>query len=233
MSWYNPFSWGEEDSSTEDAQAYLAQMEPMLHQYYDPYVQMGQRAMPTLEEQYGMLVNDPAAMQTMLGAGYTQSPGYEYQYDTAMNAGNQALSAGGMLGTPAAQTQMMGTAQGLANEDYWNYYNQNAKLYGMGLSGTQGLFDTGYNATNQLTGGLGNLYGSQANMAYANKQSQDQMLASLLGAGVGAAGYALGGPAGGMAATGATKAMGLGGSNPSMATATTQPYNYSQAGWML
>jgi hypothetical protein len=186
MSWYDPFDiiGGVQDAFTPDtseAEAWLAKMEPMLHQYYDPYINNGQAAMGTLNDQYSMLLNDPASMQQMLGGGYEQSPGYQYQYDSAMNAGNQQLSAGGMLGTPAAQTQMMGTAQGLANQDYWNYYNQNANLYGQGLQGTQGMFDTGYNATNQMTSGLGNMYGSQANMSFGKANSFNQMLGSMLG----------------------------------------------------
>lgn len=191
MSWYNPFSWGEEDNSMGDVQDYLAQMEPMLHQYYDPYINNGQQAMGTLNEQYAMLLNDPAAMQAMLGSGYEQSPGYQYQYDTAMNAGNQAAAAGGMLGTPAHDTQMMGTAQGLASQDYWKYYGNNQNLYNQGLSGTQDMFNTGYNASNQMAGGMGSMYGNQANLAYANNQSQNQMLSSLLGGASGMAGMAM------------------------------------------
>lgn len=183
--WWNPFSWGQE--GTDDAQDYLDQMEPMLHEQYDPYQQYGMRAMPTLEEQYQMLVNNPAAMQQMLGGGYQQSPGYQYQYDSAMNASNQAAAAGGMLGTNAHQQQASNTATGLANQDYWNYYNQNANLYNTGLQGTQQQFNTGYDATNQLASGLGSTYGNQANLAYNTGQSANNMFGSFVGAGAGLA----------------------------------------------
>lgn len=191
MSWYNPFSWGEEDNSNEDVQRYLAQMEPMLHRYYDPYIDMGKTAMGTLDEQYAMLLNDPAALQAMLGSGYTQSPGYQYNLNQAMNAGNMAASAGGMLGTPAHNEQMMGTASGLASQDYWKYYGNNQNLFNQGLAGTQGMFNTGFDATNAMAGGLGSMYGNQANLAYGNMQSQNQMLSSLLGGATGLAGLAM------------------------------------------
>ena len=111
-----------------------------------------------------------------------------------MNASNQAASAGGMLGTPSHTQQSMGVAQGLASQDYWNYYNQNASLYNQGLTGTQGQFDTGFNATNQKQGAMGNLYGSQANLAMAQGKSEQDMMASLLGAALGGtAGYLKGG----------------------------------------
>jgi len=198
--WYNPFSWGSDPYG--DAQKYLGQYEQILNQAYDPYIEYGMRAMPTLEEQYALLLSNPAAVQAMLGQGFEESPGYEFQMDQAMNASNQAASAGGMLGTPSHTQQSMGVAQGLAAQDYWNYYNQNASLYNQGLTGTQGQFDTGFNATNQKQGAMGNLYGSKANLANAQGQSQQNMFSSLLGAGIGAAGYAFGGPAGGAATSG-------------------------------
>jgi hypothetical protein len=208
MAWYNPFSWGGSDNSMEDVQGYLSQMGPMLEEQYGPYRQAGMEALPTLQNQYAMLLQNPQAMQALLGGGYEKSPGYQFQYDEAMNAANQAAAAGGLLGTSGHQRQAAGLAQGLANQDYWNSYGANERLFGQGLAGTQGLFGTGFDATNQLASGLGSMYGNQANLAYSNMQSQNDMLASLLGAGIGAAGYALGGPVGGMAGNAAGKALG-------------------------
>jgi len=190
-----------------DPQEYLDQIKPMLEQYYNPYIERGQAAGNTLDSQYSMLLNNPAAKQQMLGAGYEQSPGYQYQMDEAMNAAMMSAAAGGKLGTSAHQQEAMKTATGLANQDYWNYYNQNANLFNTGLKGTEGMFNTGYNATNQMTQGLGNLYGTQANLAYTGQQNQNEMLSSLLGAGIGAAGYAFGGVPGGMAATAAAQGL--------------------------
>lgn len=194
-----------EDDNDFDAEDYLQQIEPMLRDIYNPYIQHGMTAYPGLQEQYNLLMTNPAAVQSMLGQSYQQSPGYQFSYDQAMNAANQANAAGGMLGTSAHQQQAMGAATGLASQDYNNYLNNQMQLYGMGLQGNQGFYNTGYNASNQLAGGLGNAYGSAAQLSYANKANQDQMLASLLGAGIGAAGYALGGPMGGALATGITK----------------------------
>lgn len=194
MSWYDPFNSigtaggiaGDVTNSffpnpANGASGYLTQLDPMYHQYYDPYIEYGMNAMPTLEQQYSQLLSNPASVQQMLGSGYQQSPGYQYQYDQAMNASNSAASAGGMLGTPAHQQQAMGTAQGLANQDYWKYYNQNANLYGMGLQGTQGMFDDGYDASQGLANSLGSAYKSQAALQYAGQASQNQATGNLLG----------------------------------------------------
>lgn len=190
-----------------DPNDYLEQMKPMLEQYYNPYIDRGNAAGNTLDSQYSQMLNNPQALQEMLGSGYKQSPGYQYSMDSAMNAGSMAAAAGGRLGTSSHQQEAMKTATGLADQDYWNYYNQNANLFNSGLSGTQSMYNTGYNASNQMAQGLGNLYGSQANLAHSNNQSQNGMISSLLGAGIGAAGYALGGPGGYFAANAAKDVM--------------------------
>ncbi len=202
--WDDLFGGG---SDYGDPQEYLDQIKPMLEQYYNPYIQRGQAAGGTLDQQYGQLLNNPAMVQQMLGSSYQQSPGYQYALDEALNAATMSAAAGGKLGTTAHQNEAMKTATGLANQDYWNYYNQNANLFNTGLSGTQGMYDQGYNATNQMAQGLGNLYGSQANLAYTGQQNQNNMISSLLGAGIGAGGYALGGSLGGLAANGLNSMM--------------------------
>jgi len=208
MGWESLFGGGGEDPND-----YLDMIKPMLEEQYGPYRDRGLAAGNTLDQQYAQMLSNPAAMQAMLGSGYQQSPGYQYSMDQAMNAGTMAAASGGRLGTSSHQQEAMKTATGLADQDYWNYYNQNANLFNKGLSGTEGMYNTGYNATNQMASGLGNLYGSQANMAYTNQQNQSQMLSSLLGAGIGAAGYAFGGAPGGLAAS--TAAEGLMGSSGS------------------
>jgi hypothetical protein len=176
----------------DDVLAAMERAQAQMKQSYQPYMDYGMRAMPTLEDTYSKLLNNPQMIQQMLGGGYQQSPGYQFQYDAAMNGANSAAAAGGLLGTQGHQNNAMGVAQGLANQDYWNYYNQNANLFNTGLRGTQGQFDTGFNATQGYAQGIGNLYGSQANLSAAMAQSQNQSLASLLGAGIGAGGSILG-----------------------------------------
>lgn len=182
----NPTSWFGSDDYYDDAMDAFSQYYNLIMSSYQPYIDYGMRAMPTLEETYSGLLSNPAAYQQMLGQGYEQSPGYQFQYDSAMNASNQAAAAGGQLATPAHQQQSMGVAQGLTNQDYWNYYNKNYDLFNQGLSGTQKQFQTGFDATNQMTSGMGNMYGSQANLAMAKGQSHQDLLSSLFGMAAGA-----------------------------------------------
>ncbi len=162
------------------AQGYLDQIGPMLTQAYNPYIQAGQRALPTLENQYGGLVEDPAAKLEQFGAGYKASPGYQYQVDEATRAANQAASAGGMLGSPAEQAELAKTVGGIASQDYYKYLGNVMGLYGQGLAGTQGLYGTGFQATSGLSTDLAESLMSQANAAAAQAAQQQQQ-----GAGIG------------------------------------------------
>ena len=163
------------DDPNDAIKEYMA----MLEENYKPYMEAGQNAIPQLEEQYMRLLNDPHAVQQMLGSQYQQSPGYQYQYDAAMNGQNAAAAAGGGLGTQAHQQNAAKTASGVANQDYWNYYKANSDLYGKGLSGTQDLYTGGLNATNSLSQGMGSAYGAQSSLAGANQKRFNSDLAGI------------------------------------------------------
>jgi hypothetical protein len=175
----------------EAAQPYLEQMKPTLEQYFQPYREAGMRALPTLEEQYGQLLQQPEAVMGRIGAGFQESPGYQWEMDEMIRAANQAAAAGGMLGTPAEQQQVMGAAQGLAGKDYYDYLNRALGLYGQGLGGTAGLGQMGYGASQALAENLANVLASQAQLAYAGQAAQQQQAGGL--------GGALGSLAGGLA----------------------------------
>jgi hypothetical protein len=185
-----------------DPMDYLNEMRPILEGYYKPYRERGLAAGNVLDEQYANLLNNPAAIQQMLGSTYQRSPGYQYQLDEALNAATMAAAAGGRLGTSSHQQEAMKTATGEANKDYWNYYNTNAGLFGAGLQGTQDLYNQGFNATQGLSNDVNALVGNQANLAYQGRANSANNFSSLLGAGIGAGGAILGGPIGGMIGTG-------------------------------
>lgn len=170
------------------AMGYLDQNPDIYHQYYDPYVQWGQETMPGLQEQYSMLMNDPAAQWAMMGQGFQQSPGYQFQVDQAMQGSNNAMAAGGMLGTPAHQQQNMNYANQIANQDYYNYMGNVGGLFNQGLQGTQGMFDTGYNASMGLAGNLAGNNASKANLQYAGQANKNNALGGLIGGIAGMAG---------------------------------------------
>lgn len=149
---------------------------------FDPYQQAGLGALPALQEQYGMLA-DPSQVgniQALLGGSYEQSPGFQYSLDQALKGIDRSSAAGGMLGTPGAMQASADTAQQLASRDYSDYLNRQLGLYGQGLQGQQGLYQTGFGATQ----GIANALQSQAQLEY-ERQAAENARRAQTGGGIG------------------------------------------------
>lgn len=162
------------------ASGYLDQIPETLRPYFEPYINAGQGTIPTLQGQYNNLLNNPGDLYKSLSSGYQSSPGYEFSKNQALGAIDNAAAAGGMLGTQQHQQQAGQTATNLANQDFNNYLNQIFGLYGTGLSGAQGMFNTGFNASSNYGEDLAQALMSQANLSYAGQQNQNNFRGGLL-----------------------------------------------------
>ena len=187
----------------DEANPYLQQMQGGIDKYMNPYINAGRGAMGTLQDQYNNLINDPGALMGKFGAGYKQSPGYQYNVDQATRASNNAASAGGFVGSPQQQAQMAKQIGGIASQDYDKYMQNAMGLYGTGLQGMGNINQMGFNASTQGMNSLNDMLKMQAQLAYSNANNQNQSeggmmsgLGGLLGAG---AGFMFGGPGGALA----------------------------------
>lgn len=165
------FGMGQGKNPADAANQYLNKIPSSTLPYYQPYMDMGGKAM---QDYYGKLNQNPTDVYNQLGSGYKESPGYKFQLQQALNSGNSANAAGGMLGTPQHEQQNMELAQGVASKDY-NDYMKN--VLGLNTEQTQGLGQLtglGYNASNQYGSGLANLLGQQAQYGYLGQQGQNQ-----------------------------------------------------------
>lgn len=68
--------------------------------------------------------------------GFRESPGYQFSLDQAQRGANAAASAGGFLGSGRAAKASAQYAQGLASQEYNNYFNQLAAVAGTGQAAT-------------------------------------------------------------------------------------------------
>lgn len=181
--WKNPY---------DAASGSIEGIPDMLKGYYNPYIEMGQRQIPGLEQSFGQLAQDPGGMLNRLGQGYQQSPGFDFAKQQAEQAAGHAQAAGGMAGTPQHQQISADMISGLASKDY-NQWMQNALgMQGMGLAGQQGLLNTGFQGTNELAQSLGNTQLTKALMQMMSTNMQNQHneggLGALLGGGLQLAG---------------------------------------------
>lgn len=183
------FGGGDDYSNPADSAApYLNNIGNDTGQYLNPYIQGGQKAYGTLQQQYGQLLNDPTGIMNKIGSGYQRSPGYKWQVQQALGAANRASAAGGMAGSPEEQQNIAGTVNQLANQDYYNYVNHGLGLYQQGLQGYGGLNQMGYRASGQMADYLGNRDEEQAQLAYAGSADQNQAQQGQRGAEWGAIG---------------------------------------------
>lgn len=194
---------GGQQNAFNEANPYLQQMQQGTDKYMNPYINAGHGAMGTLMDQYRNLLGNPGDLMNRLGAGYKQSPGYQYNIDEATRASNNAAAAGGFIGSPQQQAQLGKQIGGMASQDYNQYLNNTLGLYGQGLTGMGNMNQMGFNASTQGMNSLNDMLKAQASLAYANANNQNQSqggfmsgLGGLLGAG---AGFAFGGPGGALA----------------------------------
>lgn len=154
------------------AMGYLNQIPGQTQPYYQPYMEAGKGALSDLQNQYKDLLG--GNVQGRLGESYTESPGYKFALQQALNASNNAHAAGGQLGIPAHEQANMDIAQGLAARDYENYLRNQIGLYGEGLQGEQGLNQMGYSANTGFADMLANLYGTKAQYAAGGADWKNQ-----------------------------------------------------------
>lgn len=126
-------------------------------------------AMNYLDQIPGQYTNPD--MYNQIAGQYKQSPGYQEKLRTAMMAGNNAAAAGGMLGSNQHQFMNAHEAEGLADEDFQNYWNRR-----MGLNQDMGSL-MGSKAQYSYNGQAG------LNQEHANKINQILQLIGSLGGG--------------------------------------------------
>lgn len=177
------------------AQPYLNQIPGALHEGFDPYIQFGLGAGSNLSSQYQNMAADPTEYYNRMMQGYMPSKAYQEQRDEALRAAGNTAAAGGMRGTQQDIENSSRITNALLGNDMQQWYQNLMGIQGTGLQGQQNLYNTGFGASQGLTGDLSNLYGTQAQLAFQNQAQNNLNNQGLLGAGLGALG-AMGGPFG-------------------------------------
>lgn len=157
--------------NSKDPQDYYKQIPGAVQPYLQPYMNAGSRGLSELDPQFHQLVTDPASRLNQIGAGYQQSPGFQFALKQALASGANAAAAGGMRGTAADQQNAMQTATGLENQDYNTYLQHALGLYGQGLQGYQDFAHMGQQSSTDM----GQLIAeSLAQQAAAKQHQNDQ-----------------------------------------------------------
>lgn len=127
--------------------------------------------------QTGGIANAPAGQtsnatsawggQMTQGAGFQQTPGYQFQVQQANDAVQNRMAALGMAGSGDAMKALATTTNGLASQEYGNYLNRLASMAGMGQTQT----------TNNNAAAMG-AAGNMSNIAMAGGQQRASSIMS-------------------------------------------------------
>lgn len=175
--------------------------------YLQPYNQFGMNAYGDYSGAMKRLL-DPAALEGEWIKGYSESPAAKQAEATAQGHGLNAASSMGLMGSNTALNAIQSGTSRIGLEDRQNYLNDLMQKYlaGAGIAGN--IFNTGAGAASTMSNNAMNMGNNSAQMAYNRENAPGNMFAGLLGAGMGLAGSALGGPIGGAMGAGLAQKMG-------------------------
>lgn len=155
------------------------QGQPGMNQAQGGALQMNSYNPQAVMQQY---MNTPGQQLLGQGAGnyFMQSPGYQYAVNQALGQVNANSAARGLLESGRGQRNMIDRAQGMASQEYNNWWNQQNGLFNNYQDRLAGLAggDTGANnamavgagqSANTMTTGqnLGSLFGNQGNAGFS------------------------------------------------------------------
>lgn len=179
------------DNPYEAGQSTINNIPNTIKPYYEPSINAGNRALPNLESNYGALTSHPGQKLNEIGGDFHASPGFQFALKQALMGAGNAEAARGMMYSPEHQQINEQTAVGLADQDYYNYLNHAMNLFGTGLQGEQGLYNTGVGSSRELGESLGNVDMSKAIQQILAAQAGNEHEQGGLGAFLGGVGSAL------------------------------------------
>lgn len=175
------------------AQEYIQRNPAIGHQYYDPFIQQGQRAEQGLYPEYEKMGFNTPEFYNAFTSGYSQSPAYKYMHDQLMKNAQNTAAAGGFLGTDYDVQNRSELLHQLLGTDFQNYFNNLMATQGRGLEGLEQRAGRGFQASGNLADYLGNtnIMGGQAAGIGAEAKNKARSsvygeLANLVGTGVNA-----------------------------------------------
>ena len=133
--------------------------------YLQPYNQNGQDQYGKLNQASNNLMN-PEQLENQWSSNYTESP---YAQQSAQQAGQSGLNSAsqqGLLGSSAALNNVQTSSSNIMQGDRQSYLNDLMDKYKTGISTSQGIYNTGAQAGNELAGYAMNNGNNQAQTGY-------------------------------------------------------------------
>jgi hypothetical protein len=185
----------------DKAMPYLDALPDELKQYFQKYMNYGDNAYNMMNPVLSQMLTDPGAYMNKLMAGYAPSTQYKLDENAMTKAAANSAAAGGMRGSSQDINNEAKITDRLMGNDMQQWLQNAMRTNDTALQGYGHLFDTGFNANQAYAGDLGNIRGSQAQLAFQGQreanQNKNDFLKALIGAAAVFGGQGLGGQGGG------------------------------------
>jgi hypothetical protein len=179
MSWLSKLFGGGSKNPADAAMPYFNQIPGQTNPYQQPFFEAGKNAIPSLQNQYTSLLNNPGGKLNEIGQNYQQSPGFKFAMEQALGAMGRNQAANGMAGSAQHDQYGMELATNLANQDYNNWLGQATGLYNQGLGGQQDMMHQGQQAGSNMANMIAQALAQQGNLAYQGQAQKNQNNASM------------------------------------------------------
>lgn len=179
MSWLSDlFSGGK--NPADAAMPYLNQIPGVEKQYYEPYIGYGKEAYNTFSPQLKEEATHPVDVLEGLLKRYEPSKAYQLARDEALRAAGNTAAAGGIRGSLSDIKNEARLSDALLGEDMQRWLQNVRGIQSEGLGGLQLPFETGFKASSGLASDLGNVLGTQAQLAFQGQANQNLSRSDLL-----------------------------------------------------
>lgn len=150
-----------------------------------PYNQNGLSQFQRLMAQANAL-NNPAELENQWASGYTESPYAQQMTNKATEAGMNAASSMGLMGSSAALNNIQQSAGDIMQSDRQNYMNDLMQKFMASVGIGQNLYGVGANAAGAMSNNAMNQGQNMAQAAYGQANAPGELFGKLLGTGVNA-----------------------------------------------
>jgi len=177
-----PFSnlYGLYQDPGQAAAQYTNQIPGETQQFNQPYMDSGNQAMQSLNPSVTQGLQNPGQFQNNMNKDYTQSPGYQFALDQALQGAENAAAAGGMAGSPMHRQQNMQMASDMASRDYNTWADRNTNLYGMNMGSANQAADRGQRSGQSQAEMISRSLVQQGQYAYDNSSTHNMMMNAVL-----------------------------------------------------
>lgn len=128
---------------------------------FAPWRQTGANALDMLSRAYGIGGQAPDL------TAFTASPGYQFRFDEGNRAVDRSAAARGLLHSGAAVKAQQRFGQGLASQEFGDWWNRLAGVAGVGMGATGATAGAGANAANNISAAYQQAGNARAS-SYAN-----------------------------------------------------------------